>query len=212
MMINVFIYDDNEARRDSLIALLELTDSMHFVGSASNCTSVEQDMLSSKPDVVLMDIEMPETDGIEGVKRIKSKYPHIKVIMQTVYEDSDKIFNALRYGAEGYILKKASVSHIIESIKEVYNGGAFMTPSVAMQVMNFIKKPLPSDQKMESLSPRESEVLKYLSEGDSYKMIADRLKISYGTVNNHIKKIYEKLQVHSLGEAVSYALKNNINH
>ena len=87
-----------------------------------------------------------------------------------------------------------------------------MTPSVAMQVMNFIKKPTPSDQKMESLSPRESEVLKYLSEGDSYKMIADRLKISYGTVNNHIKKIYEKLQVHSLGEAVSYALKNNINH
>ncbi|MBK8622953.1 MAG: response regulator transcription factor [Saprospiraceae bacterium] len=212
MLINVFIYDDNEARRDSLIALLELTDSMHFVGSAANCTSVEQDMLSSKPDVVLMDIEMPETDGIEGVKRIKSKYPFIKVIMQTVYEDSDKIFNALRYGAEGYILKKASVNHIIESIKEVYNGGAFMTPSVAMQVMNFIKKPTPSDQKMESLSPRESEVLKYLSEGDSYKMIADRLKISYGTVNNHIKKIYEKLQVHSLGEAVSYALKNNINY
>ncbi|MBK6783744.1 MAG: response regulator transcription factor [Saprospiraceae bacterium] len=212
MIINVFIYDDNEARRDSLIALLELTDFMHFVGSAANCTFVEQDMLSSKPDVVLMDIEMPETDGIEGVKRIKSKYPHIKVIMQTVYEDSDKIFNALRYGAEGYILKKASVNHIIESIKEVYNGGAFMTPSVAMQVMNFIKKPTPSDQKMESLSPRESEVLKYLSEGDSYKMIADRLKISYGTVNNHIKKIYEKLQVHSLGEAVSYALKNNINH
>jgi DNA-binding NarL/FixJ family response regulator len=210
-MINVFIYDDNVARRDSLVALLELTETMNFVGSAANCSNAELDMLSAKPDVVLMDIEMPDTDGIEGVRRIKKKYPHIKIIMQTVYEDSDKIFNALRNGAEGYILKKASINHIIESIIEVYNGGAFMTPSVAMQVMHFLKKPNQSDNKMESLTPREAEVLKYLSEGHSYKMIADRMDISYGTVNNHIKKIYEKLQVHSLGEAVSYALKSK-NH
>ncbi len=208
-MIRVFIYDDNEARRDSLIALLELTDSMLYAGSASECSDAEADMEQCKPDVVLMDIEMPGTGGIEGVRRIKNKFPHIKIIMQTVYEDSDKIFNALRFGAEGYILKKASISHIIESITEVYNGGAFMTPSVAMQVMNFIKQPEQTDSRMESLSPRENEVLKCLAEGDSYKMIADKLKISYGTVNNHIKKIYEKLQVHSLGEAVSYALKNN---
>lgn len=210
-MINVFIYDDNDARRDSLVALLELTEAMNYVGSAANCTNVEIDMQAAKPDVVLMDIEMPETDGIEGVRRIKNKFPHIKIIMQTVYEDSNKIFNALRNGAEGYILKKASINHIIESIIEVYNGGAFMTPSVAMQVMNFIKKPTSGDNKMESLTPREAEVLKYLSDGDSYKMIADRMDISYGTVNNHIKKIYEKLQVHSLGEAVSYALKSK-NH
>ena len=211
-MIKVFIYDDNDARRESLIALLELTDSMSYSGSASNCANVENDMEMSKPDVVLMDIEMPEIDGIEGVRRIKKLFPHIKIIMQTVYEDSDKIFNALRYGAEGYILKKASINHIIESIIEVYRGGAFLTPSVAMQVMNFLKTPSQHDAKMESLSPRETEVLKYLSEGDSYKMIADKMTISYGTVNNHIKKIYEKLQVHSLGEAVSYALKNQINH
>lgn len=210
-MINVFIYDDNDARRDSLVALLELTEVMNYVGSAAYCTNTEIDMQTTKPDVVLMDIEMPETGGIEGVRRIKNKFPHIKIIMQTVYEDSDKIFNALRNGAEGYILKKASINHIIESIIEVYNGGAFMTPSVAMQVMTFIKKPTSSDHKMESLTPREAEVLKYLSEGDSYKMIADRMDISYGTVNNHIKKIYEKLQVHSLGEAVSYALKSK-NH
>lgn len=211
-MIKVFIYDDNDARRESLIALLELTDSMSYAGSSSNCANVEIDMELNKPDVVLMDIEMPEIDGIEGVRRIKKLFPHIRIIMQTVYEDSDKIFNALRYGAEGYILKKASINHIIESIIEVYRGGAFMTPSVAMQVMNFLKVPSQHDTKMESLSPRETEVLKYLSEGDSYKMIADKMTISYGTVNNHIKKIYEKLQVHSLGEAVSYALKNQINH
>ncbi len=206
-MIRVFIYDDNDARRDSLIALLELTESMEYVGGATNCSNTDAEMLNTKPDVVLMDIEMPITDGIEGVRKIKSKFPHIRIIMQTVYEDSDKIFNALRYGAEGYILKKASINHIIESIIEVHNGGAFMTPSVAMQVMNFIKKPTTSDTKMSSLSPRESEVLNYLSSGDSYKMIAEKCGITYGTVNNHIKKIYEKLQVHSLGEAVSYALK-----
>ncbi|MBK9254324.1 MAG: response regulator transcription factor [Saprospiraceae bacterium] len=210
-MISVFIYDDNDARRDSLIALLELTDSMVYAGSAPNCSNAEADMERTNPDVVLMDIEMPETDGIEGVRRIKKRFPQIKIIMQTVYEDSDKIFNALRNGAEGYILKKASISNIIESIHEVYKGGAFMTPSVAMQVMNFLKKPATNDAKMESLTPREQEVLKNLSEGGSYKMIADKMNISYGTVNNHIKKIYEKLQVHSLGEAVSYALKNKVN-
>lgn len=210
-MINVFIYDDNEARMDSLTALLELTENMNFVGGASNCLHAENDMEKTKPDVVLMDIEMPEADGIEGVMRIKSKYPHIKIIMQTVYEDNDKIFTALRNGAEGYILKKASIHHIIESIVEVNNGGAFMTPSVAMQVMNFLKKPSQSDIKMEKLTTREHEVLKCLSDGDSYKMIADKMNISYGTVNNHIKKIYEKLQVHSLGEAVSYALKSKSN-
>ncbi len=211
-MIRVYIYDDNDARRESLTALLELTDSMAFAGSACNCSNAEEDMENAHPDVVLMDIEMPETDGIEGVRRIKKQFPHIKVIMQTVYEDSDKIFNALQNGAEGYILKKASINSIIDCIREVHNGGAFMTPSVAMQVMSFFKQSgRQPDQRMDSLSPREQEVLQFLSEGLSYKMIAERLQISYGTVNNHIKKIYDKLQVHSLGEAVSYALKNKLN-
>ena len=210
-MTRVFIYDDNAARRDSLIALLDLTDSMEYAGSAANCTQVEADMSLAMPDIVLMDIEMPDVDGIEGVKRIKSKYPDIKVIMQTVYEDNEKIFSALKNGAEGYILKKASIASIIESINEVQNGGAFMTPSVALQVLKFLNKPVEKDERIQSLSPREREVLTFLAEGDSYKMIAERMQISYGTVNNHIKKIYEKLQVHSLGEAVSYALKCKTN-
>lgn len=210
-MTRVFIYDDNEARRESLIALLDLTDSMEYAGSASNCLKVEEDMAIAAPDIVLMDIEMPDADGIEGVRRIKARFPDIKVIMQTVYEDNDKIFRALKNGAEGYILKKASISSIIDSINEVQKGGAFMTPSVALQVLRFLNQPVQEDERMQSLSPREREVLTFLSEGDSYKMIAERMQISYGTVNNHIKKIYEKLQVHSLGEAVSYALKSKSN-
>lgn len=209
-MTRVFIYDDNAARRDSLIALLDLTDSMEYAGSAANCVRVEEDMAVALPDIVLMDIEMPDVDGIEGVRRIKSQYPDIKVIMQTVFEDNEKIFSALKNGAEGYILKKASIASIIESINEVQSGGAFMTPSVALQVLKLLNKPVEKDERLESLSPREREVLTLLAEGDSYKMIADRMQISYGTVNNHIKKIYEKLQVHSLGEAVSYALKRKI--
>lgn len=208
-MMKVFIYDDNEARCESLIALLELTENMHCVGHASNCAHVKEDMKLSSPDVVLMDIEMPEVDGIEGVKLIKMHFPEIKVIMQTVYEDEQKIFACLQNGADGYILKKASIQSIIESITEVHQGGAFMTPSVAMQVMRYFSKPITHDIKLESLSPRELEVLHKLADGLSYKMIADELGISYGTVNNHIKKIYEKLQVHSLGEAVAYALKNS---
>ncbi len=207
-MISVFIYDDNKARRESLLSLLELTENMQSVGSASNCENVVQEMQDTIPNVVLMDIEMPYVDGIEGVRRIKNNFPHIKVIMQTVYEDEQKIFACLQNGADGYILKKASIASIISSIEEVHNGGAFMTPSVALQVMNYFKRPTIVDDKMESLSPRELEVLHKLADGLSYKMIADVLSISYSTVNNHIKKIYEKLQVHSLGEAVSYALRN----
>ncbi|MBL7766857.1 MAG: response regulator transcription factor [Chitinophagaceae bacterium] len=209
-MINVFIYDDNQARCESLIALLELTDNMNCVGHASNCTKVLEDIGAALPDIVLMDIEMPVVDGIEGVRLIKQHFPEVKVIMQTVYEDEKKIFACLQNGADGYILKKASIQSIIDCITEVHKGGAFMTPSVALQVMRFFNKPDTRDDKLETLSPRELEVLHKLADGKSYKMIADDLNISYGTVNNHIKKIYEKLQVHSLGEAVAYALKNNV--
>jgi DNA-binding NarL/FixJ family response regulator len=209
-MIKVFVYDDNEARKDSLVALLELTDNMTFVGSSSNCVNAIHDMEANDPDVVLMDIEMPVIDGIEGVRMIKLQYPKIKVIMQTVYEDSEKIFQALQNGAEGYILKKATVAQIIESINMVYNGGAFMTPSVALKVMNYFKKSPIEDEKISSLTTRELEVLNQLAKGDSYKILADNLGISYSTVNNHIKNIYQKLQVHSMGEAIAYAL-NNIN-
>ncbi len=208
-MIRIVIYDDNKQRCESLKALLSLTDEMQCVADFPDCSHVLEDMEKLNPDIVLMDIEMPKVDGISGVSFIKKKFPHIRIIMQTVFEDEEKIFASLQAGAEGYILKTASAEKITQCIEEVYQGGAYMTPSVALRVMHYFNTPQKVQEEY-NLTLKEKEVLKLLSEGNSYKMVADKLGISYFTVNSHIKKIYEKLHVHSLGEAVSLALKNKI--
>jgi DNA-binding NarL/FixJ family response regulator len=211
-MIRIVIYDDNKQRRDSLEALIYLTENMLCAGSFPDCSNALEDMKKTNPDLVLMDIEMPNTDGISGVKIIKSNFPDIRIIMQTVFEDEEKIFASLQAGAEGYILKNASAEKITQCIEEVSQGGAYMTPSIALRVAKFFNQPQNKISSLHNyhLTIKETEVLKLLSDGNSYKMVADNMGISYFTVNSHIKKIYEKLHVHSLGEAVSVALKNNI--
>jgi DNA-binding NarL/FixJ family response regulator len=204
MLIKVFIYDDNVSRRDSLKALLELSPEMSFVGEAINCKHINKDMETSFPDVILMDINMPEVNGIEGLKTIKQQYPHIKVLMQTVFDDSDNVFESIKNGASGYILKQDSPQRILQAIQEVYEGGAVMNPSIALKVLNHFKP----QQGNSPLSEREQQVLQGLAEGLSYKMIADKLFLSFHTVNSHVKKIYEKLHVSSLGEAIAYYYKN----
>lgn len=204
MQIKVFIYDDNVGRRDSLKALLELSPEVVFAGEAVNCSHVKEDMERSFPDVVLMDINMPVSDGIEGLKKIKENFPHIKVLMQTVFDDSDKVFDCIRNGASGYILKKDSPQRILQAIQEVYEGGAVMNPGIALKVLDYFKP-----QKVDTqLSGRETEVLKLLADGLSYKMVADKLFLSFNTVNTHVKHIYEKLHVSSLGEAIAFYYKN----
>jgi DNA-binding NarL/FixJ family response regulator len=202
--IKVFIYDDNNARRDSLKALMELSPELCFAGEAPNCVNVLIDMNTTFPDVVLMDINMPEVDGIEGLKTIKKKFPHIKVLMQTVFDDTDKIFECIRNGASGYILKKDSPQRILQAIQEVYDGGAVMNPSIALKVLDYFQPQKEQNQ----LTKREKEVLELLAEGLSYKMVADKLFLSFNTVNTHIKHIYEKLHVSSLGEAIAFYYKN----
>ena len=208
-MIRIVIYDDSHQRTESLRDLLSLTSGMVCVADFTDCSHVYEDMIEHNPDVVLMDIEMPGVDGISGVSIIKKSFPHVRIIMQTIFQDEEKFFTSLKAGAEGYILKSASVDNILKSIEDVYHGGAYMTPSVALRVMNYFGKP-EKKEKSYNLSGRETEVLKYLTDGLSYKMIAEKIGVTYFTVNAHVKKIYEKLHVHSLGEAVSLALKNKI--
>jgi len=140
-LIRIVIYDDNKQRCESLNALLSLTDEMQCVADFPDCSHVLEDMEKLNPDIVLMDIEMPKVDGISGVSFIKKKFPHIRIIMQTVFEDEEKIFASLQAGAEGYILKTASAEKITQCIEEVYQGGAYMTPSVALRVMHYFNTP-----------------------------------------------------------------------
>ena len=206
-MIRVAIYDDHPMPRETLSALLSHEEDMTCVGIFENAHHVIEDLQRCEPDIVLMDIEMPGMDGISAVQKIKTSLPHIRIIMQTVFEDEARIFASLQAGAEGYILKNNSADKIIQSIREVFAGGASMTPSVALRVMRFFNQTKSSDY---SLTQKEKEVLSLLSDGNSYKMVAAKLNISYTTVNSHVKNIYEKLHVHSLGEALSVAFKNKL--
>jgi DNA-binding NarL/FixJ family response regulator len=204
MAVRVFIYDDNPSRRDSLKALFELSPEILYCGEASNCLYTKLDMETCFPDVVLMDINMPEANGIVGLREIKQNYPHIKVLMQTVFEETSIIFECIRNGASGYVLKKDTPLRILQSIQEVFDGGAVMNPGIALKVLDYFKPENISNP----LSKRETEVLELLANGLSYKMIADKLYLSFNTVNSHVKKIYEKLHVSSLGEAIAYYYKN----
>ena len=204
MIIRIFIYDDSAERRDSLKALLMLNDGLKFVGEAVNCSNVIKDIENYYPDLVLMDINMPEVNGIEGLKLIKTHHPEVKVLMQTAFDDSDKIFTCIKNGASGYILKNDKPQRILQAIEEVMQGGAAMNPAIAQKVLNYFKP-----KEIENpLSPKENEVLAKLADGLSYKMVADVLGVSYSTVNSHTKKIYEKLHISSLGEAIAYYYKN----
>lgn len=203
-MIKIFAYDDNQERLQSLQSLIMLTDNMVYIGEANNCENVLAETKTYLPDVVLMDINMPKVDGIQGLKLIKTHFPNIKVLIQTAFDDSDKIFNCISNGASGYILKSDNPKRILQAIEEVYEGGAAMNPAIAKKVMEYF---LPKKAE-EILTQKEREVLKHLAEGLSYKMVADKLGVSYSTINTHTKHIYEKLHISSLGEAISWYYKN----
>lgn len=208
MAIRIFIYDDSNERRDSLKALLMLNDELKFVGEAVNCKNVLAEIENFYPDVVLMDINMPEVDGIEGLKLIKANHPEVKVLMQTAFDDSDKIFSCIKNGASGYILKNDKPQRILQAIEEVYQGGAAMNPAIAQKVLDYFTQSEKTKQSKNPLSPKENEVLAFLADGLSYKMVADKLGVSYATINTHAKRIYEKLHISSLGQAIAYYYKN----
>ena len=206
--IKVTLFDDNDALRDSISMLLDDTDDIKITGAFPDCNTVIENIRQTSPDVVVMDIDMPGTSGIEGVKLITKNFPGIKILMQTVFDDDEKVFAAIKAGADGYILKNAESEKILTAIREVHEGGAPMTPSIARKVLQQLQsKQQPGDY---HLSPREIEVLELLVKGLSYKMIADKMCITYATVRAHMTKIYEKLHVSSMTEAVAKAINENI--
>lgn len=209
--IRVAIFDDNTQLRESLFNLIDASEGFFCVGAFANCEHVIQNVRDTKPDVVLMDIEMPGVSGIDAVILIKEKFPELKILMQTIFEDDDKVFQSICNGAEGYILKNTAPEEILSSLREIYEGGAPMTPAIATKVLRMFKTNLriTKDESFQ-LSLREKEILKCLVEGMSYKLIADACFISIETVSGHIKNIYKKLQVHSKSEAVVKAIKSKI--
>lgn len=208
--IKVVIFDDNDTLRDSITLLLGETKDLTLVGSYSHCLDVVQNLQDTQPDVVIMDIDMPGMNGIEGVKLIRKNCPSVQILMFTVFDDEEKVFAAVKSGAAGYILKNAEPSQLVQAIVEVYNGGAPMTPGIARKVLQQFQTFLPEEKTDYHLSNREKEVLALLVSGFSYKMISAKLDITYDTVRAHMKKIYEKLHVASMTEAVAKAINQNL--
>ncbi len=216
-LIRVTIFEDYADMRQILSSLVESSDDFQLAGAYPHAMDVLNVVKKHKPDVVLMDLQMPGLSGIEATRLIKNHFPQVQVLVQTMFDDNERVFAAICMGASGYILKSTSAEKILEAIADTYNGGSPMTPHIARKVlMMFSEKATPSlkgqtaspmvSLEYQELSPREKEVLSYLTKGMSYKMIADACGISYGTVNSHLKKIYEKLHVHSATEAVQKAL------
>jgi DNA-binding NarL/FixJ family response regulator len=197
--ISVALFEDNYLLRDSYYQLINGTPGFTCVGAFDNAADIIFKIKRSHPDVVLMDIDMPGISGIEAAQIIKQNFQGIHIIMQTVFDDDDKIFNAIQAGADGYILKKTSPAKILEAIIEVQTGGAPMTPGIAAKTLQLFRsglKPLPH-RKEASLTERQKEILEGIVSGMSYKMIAEKLSLSVDTIRYHIKNIYETLQVHS---------------
>lgn len=208
-MIKVLIYEDNPQLREGLTMLIDGSDGFSVVASYKNCNNIIPELEAWNPDVILMDIDMPGVNGIEGLKRIREVNQNIKVLMFTVFDDNKNVFEALKNGANGYLLKKTPPAKLLEYIGDVATGGAPMTSSIATQVLKMFSE-LPQQANNEyNLSEREKQVLQLLVNGYSYKMIANDMFIAIDTVRSHIKKIYEKLQVNSKSEAVAKALKIN---
>lgn len=209
--IRIAIFEDNRSLREGLFNLLESSDGFTCAGAFAHCERVVENIAETQPDVILMDIELPVINGIEAVRLVREKYPDVKILMETIFEEDDKIFQSICNGAQGYILKNTPPEEILGAIREIYEGGAPMSPVIASKVLRMFKNNLAVGRNDSfQLSVREKEILKCLVDGMSYKLIANACFISDDTVNGHIKNIYKKLQVHSKSEAVVKAIRGRI--
>jgi DNA-binding NarL/FixJ family response regulator len=209
-MIRVSIYEDQSEIRELLIETVKSSNDLLFVSAYPNAVEVLANTRKDKPDVLLMDIQMPGISGIEAVQQIKAKYPDVQICMQTVFEENEKIFAAICSGASGYILKDSSPEKYINAIIDTFQGGSPMTPSIARKVLTMFQNQNSKVNDFVELTQSEKKVLDLLVKGMSYKMIANELNVSFPTVNFHLKNIYKKLHVNSANEAIRMAMQNKL--
>jgi len=203
MSISVSIVEDDAGVRNTLAKLIDSSAGFRCLSQHPSAESALRELPKQNPEVVLMDINLPGLSGVECVRRLKPALPRAQIIMLTVYQNTEQIFNALAAGATGYLLKQTPPAELLSAIRDVHGGGSPMSSHIARKIVQSFQKPAPGNRGLESLTPREAEVLDYLAKGFLYKEIAEALKISYDTVHAHIRKIYEKLQVRSRTEAVA---------
>lgn len=202
--------------QQSLCEVLEAEDDIEVAGTFENAAGIDALYAKYHPDLLIMDIDMPDVNGLQGLEKLKLAYPEAKVLIFTVFEDNDNILNAICLGANGYILKSSSAEKIIEAVRDVANGGSPLTPAIAAKILQHFPKPVaPVPQRIEDemnqLSEKEKEVLELLVKGFSYKMIAAELNKSIETIRTQIRNIYRKLNVHSNAEAIIYAMNSKLN-
>ena len=203
MPIRVSIVEDDQGVREALTGIIHNTPGLQFVAAFGSAEEAAENLPAKNTDVALVDINLPGRSGIELVGELKAAHPKLHLLMMTVYEDSEQIFNSLQAGATGYLLKRARPAEIVDAIQSVFRGGSPMSPEIARKVVLFFHKRRDETAKIEQLTKREVEILTLLAKGSLYKEIADQMGVSLDTVRTHLQHVYQKLQVHSRHEAVS---------
>ncbi len=208
-MVRIGIVEDKQVIREGLALMLNVTEGMSSVGSYEGCEALLEDLGAAKPDLLLMDIGLPGMSGIEGIRRVRTLLPELPVLVLSIYEDEENVFQALCAGAVGYLVKNTPPERLVGAIREALEGGSPMSSRIARRVVELLRSGSPAAPSPDTggMTGRERQVLAGLAEGDSYKMLADRLELSVDTVRFHIRNIYRKLHVHSQSAAVAKALR-----
>lgn len=214
-MISVAVVDDLKNVRQTVVSKIQLSKDMKVVFEAKNGKEILHEIMKGfRPDVIIMDIEMPEMDGIEATQKIMERFPDMKILMCTVFDDDTNLFNAICAGAKGYLMKDEKPERIHRAIFEAMEGGSAMSPAIALKALGLIKRATPVTKKQipveHNLTPREIEMLEQIASGSSYEQVADSKGISYGTVRKHLENVYRKLDVHNKLEAVNKAKEQGL--